>query len=226
MNTQEPQENRMEFGPETGKRDSWQTPSESEMAGAEAAGMSFSQKPKQLNRSTLIILLSCGIGVLGIYLFSLRHKPKLASEHEKAVEAQVDQALARFMDVEQQQKTNELFEDTKEMVQIFYEYPAKQQVAVNELQRNPFSLMLARQEQTDDLNQSYMNEQRLRRELGKKLDQMKLQSVLRSTSGNKCLVDGEIYQVGSIIADTFKVKKIADESVTLVAHDLEFVLTM
>jgi hypothetical protein len=207
---------------------SWQDATDSEMASAQVAEESYSLEDgkKRLNRGTIIFMASCLLCVGVFYLFHLRQKPKQATANQQEVEAKVNQALSKLVDEKEQEKSRKMFEDTEEMVQAFYEYPTKQQVALKELQRNPFSLTLTNDEQATDEDDAKKRLEKLRAELTKHVGTLTLQSVLRGPRGSQCLINGEVYSEGEKVNDTFVIKSISNESVVVVAQKIEFVLQM
>ncbi|MBN1846390.1 MAG: hypothetical protein JW810_11945 [Sedimentisphaerales bacterium] len=207
---------------------SWEEVTDSELAAAEAAEQSYSlpKDHKRFNRSAMIFMASCLIGVGTIYLFSLRQKPKQASAQQVEMEAKVDQALAKLVDQNQQKKSRELFEDTEEMVQAFYEYPTKQQVKLQELQRDPFSRLWAREEAAVSVDDAAERQEKLRQELTRKAEAMKLQSILLGPNTSRCLIDGQIYCEGDTVLSTFTIKSITQDQVILLSQEMEFRLQM
>jgi len=177
-----------------------------------------------LNHGTIFLLLSCVLAVVGIYFFSTRYQPKEASAEAKAVEAQVDQALQKFVNRQEQAKTKQLFTNSEKMVQAFYEYPVKQQVPVDELQKNPFSRYEGVEEEAP-VNSSKEKE-RLLKELDQQLGELDLQSVVQTDRGARCLIDGRIYQKGQVIDGAFTIESIEKEQVKLSAQGFEFSLDM
>jgi len=131
---------------------------------------------------------------------------------------------AKFMDKKEQNKVQQMFQNTGDLVQTFYEYPSNQQVALEELQKNPFSLV--ENEGEDDQETSKLAKIKLEKELQKKAQAMELQSVVHGPNGFKCLINGEIFGTGQQIEDTFSVKSIDTESVVLTASGMEFILQM
>ncbi|MBN2377924.1 MAG: hypothetical protein JXD22_16115 [Sedimentisphaerales bacterium] len=201
--------------------------SASEMAAAESAEQQYRVANKNnVNRSAVILLMTCLMGVGAIYLFGLRNKPKEATAQEQEVEAKVDQVLAKLVDQQKKDEARKMFQDTDNMVQVFYDYPAKQQVEVEELQRNPFSRMLAKDEGANDVDEALKRREQLRIELSEKSAKFVLQSVLQGKKGAKCLIDGNIYSEGDLIDSVFKVKKVNNESVILTAEEMDFVVQM
>jgi len=164
------------------------------------------------------------LGVGAVY--TLRHRPTLVSAEQEQVEARLDNALQKLVNKNEQEKAKKVFKDTEEMVQAFYDYPAKQQVAVDELQRDPFSWLLAKDEDATDTDDALERQEQLRKELTKVVEKMQLQSVLQGARGAQCLIDGEVFAQGDTIAERFRVAKISRESVLLTASELQFTLMM
>jgi len=204
----------------------WDDTSKSEMAAAVTAEESYAlPQKKALNRGTIVLLASCFLGVGGIFLVGRFQGTQTTSATDKEVEVRVDTALAKLVKEKKPTPAKEVFGDTEEMVQAFYEYPAKQQVSVDELQRNPFSRALAKDEGAGSVDDALKRMENLRKELTKKLQALKLQSVLQGAGVAQCLINGEVYGEGEIV-DIFKVKTIKSEQVLLLANDMEFVLKM
>ena len=195
---------------------------------AEAATAESSYGGPSQNRSvqkgTIIIMLACLLGVGAIYFFSFRNRVEEVSKKDQDVEAQVDKVLARLMDKVEQAKSRKLFEDTQEMVDTFYAYSAKQQVALKELRRDPF--ILPSRQGPDEGEDLSVIRARQKGEWSKKLANVKLQSVIQGPRGGKCLVNGEVYSREDTLLGQFKIKEINDDSVILIANDFEFVLSM
>ncbi len=205
----------------------WSDVSASEMAAAESAEQQYAVVNKNnVNRSAVILLITCLMGVGAIYLFGLRNKPKEATAQEQEVEAKVDQVLAKLVNQQKKAEARKLFQDTDNMVRVFYDYPAKQQVEVDQLQRNPFSRILAKDDGANDVDEALKRREQLRTELSGKSAKFVLQSVLQGRKGAKCLIDGNIYSEGETLDGVFKIKKIQSESVILTAEEMDFVVQM
>jgi len=206
----------------------WDDASDSEMASARTAEESYSLEggKKRLNRGAIIFMASCVICVGGFYLFHLKQKPQNASAQQQEDEANVDKAFSKLLNEKEKEKSRKVFEDTEEMVQAFYEYPTKQQVALKELQRNPFSSMLAKDDKATDVDDAKERREKLHAELTKKVGGLQLQSVLQGPRGFQCLINGEVYGEGEKIADTFVIKSISEGRVVLVAQEMDFTLQM
>ena len=193
---------------------SWEQASGSELASAEAAEEEYAGPKKNfLNRGALIFVASCLAGVGAIYLL-------------KTAEAEVDATLKRLMDPDEQAKSRELFNNTDEMVRVFYDYPTKQQVAVNDLQRDPFSRLLAEDEEANDEEEARQRREKLRKELVKKSEGLELQSVMKGLRSTQCMISGEVYREGDKVQDTFEVKAINNDHVVLLASGMTFIVKM
>ncbi|MCP4709842.1 MAG: hypothetical protein GY869_14560 [Planctomycetes bacterium] len=207
---------------------SWEQASGSELASAEAAEEEYAGPKKNfLNRGTLLIVASCLAGVGAIYLFSLRNQPKEVSAEMQTAEAEVDAQLQRLMDPGGRKKAQEMFKQTDEMVRVFYDYPTKQQVAVNDLQRDPFSRLLAEDKEANDEEEARQRLEKLRKELSKLSGELELQSVLKGLRSSQCMIDGDVYRVGDMVQGTFEVKEITDnQQVIMSASGMTFTIKM
>jgi hypothetical protein len=214
-----------ELNNDSQENQAWEDTTQSEMAGAESAEQAYAlPQKKSLNRGTVILLASCLLGVGAI--FFLRQQPEVTSVENKEVEARVDTALAKLGKDTIQDNTKQVFEDTEEMVRVFYEYPAKQQVSVDELQRNPFSSLLVKDPGAKDVDDALERQARLREELTKKLNALELQSVIPTGAGGaQCMISGEVYSEGELV-DIFKIKSIKQGQVLLMANEMDFTLKL
>jgi len=177
----------------------------------------------QRNHTAMILLGICVLCMLGVYMFGLRQRPKEATAQEKALEAEVDTYLAKLVSIENG-PPQKIFKDTENMVQAFYEYPSKQQVAADDLKKNPFYRYM--DTGNDKAEEQARNLTQQEKELKRQVSLLQLQSVLLGGAGPKCLIDGHIYSLGQTIQSTFNIKAINKENVILMAGNLEFVLQM
>jgi len=201
----------------------WNVSDSNESAENKSSEQLYPDDGQSRNHTAMILFAICTISMLGVYIFGMRQKPQEATAQEKAVEAQVDTALAKLVDKnkDKQKKTQKLFDDTGKMVQAFYEYPTNQQVALDELQKNPFSRFSLEGDEEPVVDLS-----RKRARLEKILMKFKLQSVLHGASGAKCLINGTIFGEGQVVENTFNIKAIQEDNVILEAGEMEFELRM
>ena len=200
----------------------WQGATQSELDQAESEQAAYSPPGKKslFNKNSLFFMSACVLAVLLMYIFGLKNKPKESSAQDIEVETKIDQMLQRLGDHAQQEKTRDLFGKSSDMVQLFYEYPAKQQVSLRELSRNPFERKSKPKEKPVDDSQA------LRTSLTDKLKLLRLQSVIMGPNGGICNISGQMYSVGKKVVDTFEVKAVGDDNVTLTSSGFEFILKM
>jgi len=174
------------------------------------------------NRAGIILVGICVVAVAAVYLFGTKQRPQEASSEQLAAAAQIDIALTRLVGASKKGKGANPLKNTEQMVQAFYEYPGKKQVLLDDLKKNPFSMLASGGAKVDEKQ----NQEKLEMDLKNKISKMKLQSVVTMTSGNKCLIDGEIYGQGQLIDDCYKIESINVDTVELSSKDFKFVLEM
>ena len=200
------------------ERANWGDFNTDELREAEAADDAYSTQDRSKNRGIMILLATGIVGMLGVYFFGARQQPNQPSEQEKAIEAKVDVALAKLVNEGQ---TRQLMNDTGKMVETFYEYPASQQVSLDDLQKNPFSRLSDAELKAGDSNKT---QAQLEREMSRLFKDLELQSVIQSSRGTKCLINGKIFSEGQMIEDVFKIKTITSDRVVLDGKGVEFTL--
>ena len=194
-----------------------------ELREAEMADQAYSINIKTSNRPMIILLATCIIGMLAVYLFGVRQKPQPPAEEQVAAEAQLDLVLAKLVSKKQ---AVGMISDTEKMVKTFYQFAKSQQVKLEELQKNPFSQI----DSNLPVVESTVVHQKFRDKLKKDLDlevtKLQLQSVIQGARGSNCLINGEVYSVGQTIGDSLKIKTINVDSVVLEAQGFEFTLAI
>jgi hypothetical protein len=180
---------------------------------------------RRLHKATIMLLTVCVLGFGSVYLFKMKKKQPVISDQQKALETHIDLALQKFANQNEQAKTQELFKNSQEMVQMFHDYPANQQVSLDDLQRDPFTrapVVKPEVKSTEDPRRV----EKLRKELDQKFKTLKLQSIIQMSDGSKCLISGQIYSLGQIVAEIFTVKSIDEKSVILESQGVEYTLKM
>lgn len=197
--------------------------------------------PKKNGVSGMMVLLLAvlvGGGVLWAMRMAGTGDPVASSG--SAAEEKIEAALARLGGGEAgndsgaatRHALDALFRDTDDIIAMFADDPTRNQVGLEELQKNPFRLMLPRrepragepdqpQEPVDEAaRQREQRMQQLRREHGN----LRLQSVL---TGNPSLavIGGEVLKVGDRIG-SFEIVAIGSREVRLKAEDETFTLSL
>ncbi len=191
---------------------------------ADSVGQIYATTHTSKNYSAFMLLGICLLCIVAVYVFGQYQKPKQATEEEKAAELQVDTALAKLVSLNRSDEQEELFKDTESMVKAFYDYPSKQQVSVEDLQKNPFERTITKTvEKKDDAEDQRA---RLQKDLQMKVDAIKLGAVMQAAGGAKCLIDNEVKSVGDLVAETFTIQSIGSEQVKLAYRDFVFIVAM
>jgi len=181
------------------------------------------------NRSAVMFLVVCGCTALAIYLLGLRHKPREASAEQQAIEAKVDVALAKLLAHRDSLKAVSASDSTTDqIVQAFQEYPGKKQLMFDQLHRNPFSdsAWQGIDDWLEDDAEQVDYAQTLSRSLAKKVEGLRLQSVLYMPPHSSCRINDEVLGEGQSVDGTFVIKTIGADRVTLAADGTEFVLQL
>jgi hypothetical protein len=177
----------------------------------------------RLHKATILLLAACVLGIGAMYFIKMKKKPAVPTDQQKTLEMQVDLALQKLSNKDEQAKAKQTFRDSQEMIQLFYGYPGSQQVKLEELQRDPFIRETVKKAVVKDDSKQLA---KLQKELEKKFASLKLQSVIQMSGGSKCLINGQIYGQGQTVGDGFTISTIHEKSVTLTSNDIEFELKM
>lgn len=198
--------------------------SQSDLLEAETAEQTYgSEKTNRVQKGTVMLMIACVLGVGGIYFFAAHNKTESGPVVDEEAEAKVDLALAKLENSKAESGQN-ILKDSEKMVQTFYEYSEKQQVALDDLNRDPFTRAVEAKGpvvESDDVKQAKM-----RRILNEKLVDVKLQSILQGPNGGRCLINGEVFSQKQIVRNIFTVKEITNDQVVLEAKGLTFTLKM
>lgn len=173
-----------------------------------------------LSKSTWVMvgLFILGVGFIG--LLSLRSGPSKANATDRDAEKKVDQFIAQSQ--QQQGKTVQNFQDTKKVVDDFYNYASRHQVPVDDLKSNPF--IFGKMEPGTPAAAQGMTPRRLA-ELQRQCTGYRLQSILMGTRGGTAIIDSNFVAVGHKVGP-FTVKAIYPKSVDLVCDGTIFTLRL
>jgi len=202
MREQEPKSASEHPGPGPGSR------------GGSAADPSGSQEyltvavnSKSLRRSTILVVVLVGIGLVSLLLMIRRSQPQAASAIESAGDQRIESAISRLTGVR-----SEMAGRMDAIVKKFYEFSDVVQVKVSELAKNPFEVEGSAPDRTVVLDDSAGQADLIRRQRAQTL---KLLSIMRSSDqGACCMINDQILRQGDVI-EGFKIVEIANNSVAL-----------
>ncbi|MCL5282939.1 MAG: hypothetical protein M1376_23900 [Planctomycetes bacterium] len=162
---------------------------------------------QSLRRSTILVVVLVGIGLVSLLLMIRRSAPQAVSAQEKANDQKIESAISRITG-----SRAEMAGRMDEIVKKFYEFSDVVQVKVGELAKNPFEAEGAAPNQTMVVDNSAGQGDLLRLQRARSL---KLVSIMRTPEqGTCCMINDQILQPGDII-EGFKIVEIGNNSVML-----------
>ena len=178
---------------------------------------------KTTQRNALILLCIGCTALAAVFFLGLRHRPQGDSAEKQALDTQLDLALAKVL-ITQSPQAADATSATDMLIQAFYEYPTNRQVALTELQRDPFRPTASLIPPVATLEALMPRDQALN--LAQRVQQLHLQSILISQQDARCMINGEVFQEGQHIDDHLQIKSIRSDNVLLVAEHSEFQLQL
>jgi hypothetical protein len=204
------------------------------ISGAELATDGSSSGSNVLSQGTLLVLLAFVVAAGALMLMRQQRADPDADVAGKEVEAKIEEALAKLSkpnamaqnDSLRQENINALFKDTGSIIAMFNVDVTSQQVPLEFLKKNPFSVPARAQVEMAApaaVNTDGQREKRLR-ELHAEAKELDLQSIMEG-SRPVAIIGGTLVQQGQTIG-SFQVAKIGGMGVTLTADGQEFKITM
>lgn len=210
----------------SGKSVNGETASDSANKTQEQEYITVAARDKKLHRSTMLLAVLFGIGLLCLWFMIKKSTPQgAAAELVGTEETQIQMAITRLIGVR-----SEMFNRMDEIVRKFYEFSDVQQVKVNELVKNPFELEMflnsLKQKADSEEGDSDINAGMIKRQwLMRQTKNMQLLSIMQSDQGNCCMIDDKILYEGDSIRG-LNVRQIGDGFVKLESEDVEIVLKL
>lgn len=188
-----------------------------------------------LSKGTLLILLIVMIAAGSLYAMRATQSDMSSDDKTKQDEAKVEDLLIRIKaDGEFRSNLQPDTSTTDEILSHLSNNATEKQVPVELTKKNPFVLAVEKKvvvkvDTTPTVDQSKVAAQRAREQLMRKLNKEKesltLQSVVPNGRRPVAIVNNKIVQVGGMVG-SFKVTKIENVSVHLVASGETFLLTL
>ncbi len=179
---------------------------------------------KNVRRMTVFLVVLFVIGLLCLLFMIKKSVPRTATASSVGVEeSQIERAISRLTGV-----GSEMFKRMDQIVKKFYEFSDVEQVRVNELVKNPFTLQifLADAEESSDSEDAAMNAEMIRRQqLRQGTKDLQLLTICQMDEGYSCMIDDKILYEGDSIKG-YKISQISDSFVKLELEGVEIVLKM
>ena len=186
--------------------------------------LTVAKRSRDVRKTTSLLAISFGIGLLLIWFMIRTSVPKTASAATSDAEtSQIEVAIARLTGI-----SSEMFVGVEKIVKKFYEFSDVKQVAVDELAKNPFKqeLLLANAKEKSDIGEVLTLDASLaKRRLNERLKDLRLSSIVRSNKGNCCMINDSILYQGDSI-NGFEITQIGDNFVKLESEGVETVLSL
>jgi hypothetical protein len=154
-----------------------------------------SEQPRNVNKTTLVLLLVAAMGGAGLYFMHLRSGPKPANAAAKE-SAEAGKAITQFLSAggTNIKAMEELLKNTEKVVQKFLTYPSVTQVPLTSLQTNPFRLSIAKSDSPQSNAQETKRREEERQAAIKAVQSLTLQSVIVSADRKACLINNTLYK--------------------------------
>ena len=182
----------------------------------EAAPQEFltvSTDSRSVRRSTILVAILIGIGLVCLWFMIRKSRPQAASAQQADEEAKIESAITRLTGVRAEMATK-----INEIVRKFDEFSDVFQVEVGELSKDPFEMQSYMKDipeeiptEVDDAARAAMIRQRQMQERAR---QLKLISVMQSDGSSSCMINDTILREGDLVGD-FRVTTIGRDFVQL-----------
>lgn len=203
--------------------------------------------PKKSGSTGVLVLLLAGIvGGGALWAMRVAGSTDPVSTVGSEAEQQIEAALARLSSTGGEADDDEvpldpagatrhaldvLFRDTDEVIAMFADDPTSNQVGLEELQKNPFELMIARrtsngddEPEADPVDEAERQRQQRLARLETEYGRLSLQSVLTGDP-SLAVIDNEVVRVGETVG-SFEVVAISRQGVRLIAEGETFTLEL
>jgi hypothetical protein len=168
---------------------------------------------QSLRRSTMLVAVLVGIGLVSLLLMIRRSAPQAASARESAGDQKIEAAISRLTG-----GRSEMAGRMDEIVKKFYEFSDVVQVKVSELAKNPFEVEGSAKDLQDVVvpeDPAAQADLIRRQRMAQQAKTLKLVSIMRSPEqGTCCMINDQILRQGDII-EGFKIVEIANNAVVL-----------
>lgn len=169
---------------------------------------------KSLRRSTMLVAVLVGIGLVCLLLMIRKSQPQAAGAAEdKGDQTKIEAAITRLTGVR-----SEMADRMDEIVKKFYEFSDVVQVRVGELSKNPFEvedsmkdLRTAAAVEDPQAQAELMRRQRVQQQA----KTLKLLSIMRSEQGDCCMINDQILRQGDVVGG-FTIARVGSSFVELV----------
>jgi len=170
--------------------------------------LTVSGQKQKIRQSTMILAVLFAIAALGVWFMVKKATPATVSAAPSQDQVQLETALAQLSTMQ-----NEVDTQMSSVSGRFYQFHNVDQVAVDELKKNPFKREMDYNPGSGSSNQSQKLEQ-LRQEAEVISMGFELWSITATPKGMCCMIDDKVLYQGDTYRD-MTVQSIAEKTVTL-----------
>jgi len=170
-------------------------------------------KKERARKSTILLLILTGIGLVFLFFMIKKSTPADASAASVSQEElKIEKAITELTGVK-----SEIYNRMDEVVKKFYEFSEFEQVGVGELVKNPFrhKMLLVDLNPVSDSQDNKGQADIIRQQLRQQAEDMELLSIMQSSGKTCCMIDDKILYEGDSIK-SFKISQIGENFVKLV----------
>ena len=198
-----------------------------ESEGTIGDGGGFEEPKKGVPPVALVLLVVIAVGGGVMWAMSATGHKAPADGASLSDETKIEAALKKLVSAQpgasnlDHDSFEAIFSDSKRFVELFSDDPAKHQVSLDELAKNPFQLSSGEVKGAEAPSTDFQRQEVMSR-LGKEHAALQLQSVLTG-SQSLAVISGKVVRVGDVIG-SFTVKAIEPGRVVLRAEGVDFEL--
>lgn len=148
--------------------------------------LTTSVQKTNVKRGTLFLIAIFVIGGIGLFFMIKKSTPGAASAATVQSNNEIDIAIAKLSGIKA-----EMFQRMDNIAKKFEELSSTNQIAVDDLQRNPFKI--------HNVNDSIANNIKKISRRNLNTTSLELDSVMQSPDGDFCMIDGDIFYVGDYV---------------------------
>jgi preprotein translocase subunit SecG len=181
--------------------------------GSDDTFLTVSGRDQTVRKSTAFVTALFIVVSIGLILMAKKsHVQSTGATPAKDSQAQIEMAINRVTGV-----SSDMTLRMDEIVQKFSEFSDVSQVKVDDLNKNPFQLVLMPAEMETKGEMPLQDEQvkSLLRQFDLEKETLSLMSIIQSESGNCCMINGILVKTGQAV-NSFVVEDIQDDHVKLV----------
>jgi len=148
--------------------------------------LTTSVQKTNVKRGTWVLISLFVIGAVGLFFMIKKSTPQAASAITVQSNNEIDMAIAKLSGIKA-----EMFKRMDNIAKKFEEFSNTNQVAVEDLQRNPFKMQ--------SVSGSFANTLKKKNRRSLNTTSLQLDSVMQSPDGDFCMIDGNIFYIGDYV---------------------------